>query len=349
MRKQFYDRLLLDLKSDAQFEAAGLTSRFRMVFANNSPVEIEGRTYQVNKDRIPANSENVSSGFFGVTGQKLIEGRLFADDETDQRQPVAVVNAAFAQKMFGRESALGRRFRTTAADGTRQGPWRTVIGVVSTVRMLGPFNNPGLDDSGFYVPFYATTFGPVTPALVVSQFTTVVVRPHAGQDVGAMANVLRAKVNKADPNLPLYFVGTPKAQQETFVAANRVIATMFSIFGLVAIVLASVGIYGVMSFSVNQRTNEFGVRMALGASRSGILQNVLLQGVRLIAFGLLLALPLAYLLTTQLAARLYGIGAFDPATLIAVACLLGAVAMLACWLPARRAASVSPIEALRYE
>jgi putative ABC transport system permease protein len=97
------------------------------------------------------------------------------------------------------------------------------------------------------------------------------------------------------------------------------------------------------------RTNEFGVRMALGASRSGVLQNVLWQGVRLIAAGMLLALPLAYLLATLLGTRLYRIGAFDAVTLVAVGSLLGAVALLACWLPARRAAGVSPIEALRYE
>jgi ABC-type antimicrobial peptide transport system permease subunit len=253
--------------------------------------------------------------------------------------------------MFGRESALGRRFRTTAANGTRQGPWRTVIGVVSTVRMLGPFNNPGLDDSGFYVPFYASTFGPVTPTLVVSQFTTVVVRPHPGQDVAAMANVLRAKVNKADPNLPLYFVGTPKVQQESFVAANRVIATMFSIFGVVAIVLASVGIYGVMSFSVNQRTNEFGVRMALGANAMRILRMVVRQGAIQVAIGMTVGVGLAFGLATAggdaIQGTLFGVTGKDPLTYLTVILLVTVVSLIATLVPARRATRVDPMIALR--
>ncbi len=144
--------------------------------------------------------------------------------------------------------------------------------------MLGPFNNPGVDDSGFYVPFYSSVTGPALATPLVSQFATVVVKPRGGQRADALANALRREVNKADPNLPLYFVGTPRSQQDGFVAQNRIIAIMFSIFGIVAVVLASVGIYGVMSFSVNQRTQEFGVRMALGADQGRILGMVLKQG-----------------------------------------------------------------------
>jgi ABC-type antimicrobial peptide transport system permease subunit len=124
---------------------------------------------------------------------------------------------------------------------------------------------------------------------------------------------------------------------------------LLELLGAMALTLAAVGLYAVLAYAVRMRTNEFGVRMALGASRSGILQSVLLQGAHLIAAGLLLALPLAYLLATLLAARLYHVGLFDPVTLAGVAGLLGAVALAACWLPARRAANVSPIEALRYE
>lgn len=114
----------------------------------------------------------------------------------------------------------------------------------------------------------------VGPAPFVNQFATVVVKPREGQRAEALATSLRKYVHKADPNLPLYFVGTPKSQIDGFVAQNRIIATMFSIFGLVAVVLASVGIYGVMSFAVNQRRQEFGVRMALGADHGRILRDI---------------------------------------------------------------------------
>src|SRR5262249_55530203 len=160
----------------------------------------------------------------------------------------------------------------------------------------GPFNNPNVDESGFYVPFYANPAGPATPGPFVGQFATVVVKPHDGQRAESLVTALRRAVHKADPNLPPYFLGTPRSQLDTFVAQTRIVATLFSIFGLVAVVLASVGIYGVMSFAVTQRTQEFGVRMALGAGAPRILRMVLEQGVAQIVVGLALGLGLALML-----------------------------------------------------
>ena len=219
--------------------------------------------------------------------------------------------------------------------------------------MLGPFNNPGVDDSGFYVPFYSTAFGPAPPTPFVSQFTTVVVKPRAGQRADALITALRREVNKADPNLPLYFVGTPKRHIEALVASNRIIATMFTIFGAVAVVLASVGIYGVMSFSVNQRTQEFGVRMALGANDGTILGMVLKQGVVQIGIGLMLGLGLALAIATVAGSgiqnTLFGVGARDPLTYGAVAVLIATVSLVATMVPAQRATRVDPMIALRAE
>jgi putative ABC transport system permease protein len=324
-----------------------------MVFSGTGPIEIDGRTYSNNKDRPVTNFEQVTGSFFDVTSQKLLEGRTFNDDDLDAKLPVSVVNAAFARKHFKNASPIGRRFRTMNSAGTQPGPWRTIVGVVSNVRMLGPFNNAGVDDSGFYVPFYSTAFGPAPPAPFVSQFATVVVKPRAGQRPEALINALRREVNKADPNLPLYFVGTPKQQIEVFVAANRIIATMFTIFGAVAVVLASVGIYGVMSFSVNQRTQEFGVRMALGANDGTILGMVLRQGVVQIGIGLMLGLGLALAIATVAGAgiqnTLFGVGARDPLTYTSVALLVTIVSLVATLVPARRATRVDPMIALRAE
>jgi predicted permease len=352
-RKAFYERVVQAFEADSQVEAVALTNRFRMVFSGNGPIEIEGRTYREHRDRPTANFEQVTGGFFSVTGQKLLEGRTFTADDLDDRQPVAIVNAAFARRHFPGDSAVGRRFRTMAANGRQPGPWRSIVGVVSTVRMLGPFNVPGVDETGFYVPFFANPFGPVQPGPFVGQFTTIVVKPRAGRRADAMAVPLRQRVAHVDPNLPLYFVGTPKRQLESFVAQNRIIATMFSIFGVVAIVLASVGMYGVMSFSVNQRRQEFGVRMALGAHYGRILRMVLRQGVVQLVIGLCVGVGLALTLATVAGSGiqniLFGVSARDPMTYAIVIGVIAIVSLVATLVPARRATRVDPMIALRAE
>jgi predicted permease len=349
-RKLFYDRLLVDLGSSAEFSGVALTNRFRMVFGGNGPIEIEGRAYNERTDRPNTNFEQVSPGFFDLLGQKVVDGRNFTDDELHADRPVAVVNSAFAAKHFGNESALGRRFRTGDGSGP-YGPWRTIVGVVSTVRMMPPFNLPNVDASGFYVPFYSVPFGPAAPAPAGSQFATVVVKPHPGQRADAIAGALRREVSKLDPNLPLYFVATPKQNLDGFVAQNRIIATMFSIFGAIAVVLAGVGIYGVMSFSVNRRTQEFGVRMALGAHHREILSMVVRQAASQVvlglALGLGLALTLAILGGDAISNTLFGISTRDPLTYGAVFALVAAVSFAAVVVPGRRASRVDPMIALR--
>jgi putative ABC transport system permease protein len=350
-RKAFYDRLLPALQETPELAAVGLTNRLRMVFSGTSRIEIDGRSYSAPADRPTANFEQVTSGFFDVTQQTLLEGRAFAADDLDTRQPVAIVNAAFAARHFGRESALGRRFRSVNPDGTQPGPWRTIVGVVSTVRMLGPFNNPGVDETGYYVPFFAQPAGPAGPAPVANQFATILARPQAGRDVAGLANVFRRVVAKVDPNLPLYFVGTPQAQLDGFVAQGRIIAAMFSIFGIVAVVLAAVGIYGVMSFSVSQRTQEFGVRMALGADARRILAMVLRQGGVQITVGVVLGLVMAFGLAMAIGAGiqnlLFGVSGREPLVYAAVAALVVVVSLAATLLPAARATQVRPMIALR--
>jgi predicted permease len=352
-RKLFYDRLVRQLADEPDFEAVALTNRFRMVFSGTSRIEIEGRKYVEDRDRPNANWEQVTPGFFDVTGQKLLDGRRLNDDDLDAKQPVAVVNAAFARKHYGNQSAIGRRFRTVDGNTKQAGPWRAIVGVVSTVRMLGPFNNPNVDETGFYLPFFAAVTGPLQPAPFVNQFATVIVRPRGGRRADALANPLRRDVAKADPNLPLYFIGTPASQADVFVAQNRIIATMFTIFGLAAVVLASVGVYGVMSFAVNQRTQEFGVRMALGADAARIVRMVLGQGVAQIALGVAIGFAAAYALAAAMATgvqnTLFGVTARDPLTYATVFAVVTLVSLTATLVPARRATRVDPMIALRAE
>ena len=353
-RRLFYDRLLRELRAAPEIESAALTNRARMAFTITGParIEIEGRTYPDDRDRPNVNVENVSDGYFQAMGMKLFEGRDFNADDIDARQPIAIVNAGFAAKYFPGQSALGRRFRTSANSGQLFGPWRTVVGVVSDVRMSGPFNLPNVEAVGFYLPYYSTAFGPAAPAPVAAQFATIVVKPRGGH-AELFANQLRSSVKRVDPNLPLYFVGTAKENLDSFLGQNRIIAVMFTIFGGVALVLAAVGLYGVMSFSVNQRTQEFGIRMALGADARTILTMVLRQGATQLAIGLTLgvgiALTASILGGQSIRNMLFNVSPLDPSVYLTVLSVLSAVALGATFIPARRATRVDPLDALRTE
>lgn len=353
-RVVFFEKLLRELRATSGIESVALTNRFQMVFSGNGPVEIEGRDYKTDKDRPTVNFENVTDGYFATLGQRLLEGRDFTMDDNDVRLPVAVVNASFARKFFGNESSIGRRFRTVGNNGTVFDPWRTIIGVVSDVRMLPPFNNPNLtDNAGYYTPFTGFVYGDGKPVINGLQFATIVLKPRGGGRPEAFDAALRRAVNRVDPNLPLYFVATPKTNIDAVLSGPRVIATMFTLFGVVAVVLASVGLYGVTSFAVNQRTQEFGIRMALGASNRTILGMVLRQGAWQLGLGLIIGLALA--LTAALLFRdgisnfLFQISPSDPLTYTGVALLLAAVSFFATYVPARRATRVDPMIALRAE
>jgi len=352
-RKLFFDRLVRELRSHPEFEAVALTNKFRMVFSGSGPVEIEGREYKENKDRLNANFEQITPGYFDVLGLTLVEGRRFEDDDVDTRLPVAIVNAAFAHKHFGNESSPGRRFRALDGNTLQPGPWRTIVGVVKTVRMMPPFNIPNVDESGFYVPFYSTPAGPAKPDAGVSQFATVIVKPRGGLKAETLINSLRREVAKVDPNLPLYFVDTPKRNIDGFMGQNRVIAIMFTIFGVVATVIAAVGIYGVMSFSVSQRTQELGVRMALGADSRRILGMVLRQGSVAtgmgVALGVLITLALVVAAGDGMQSVLFGVSPRDPLVYGAVVALVTIISLAASFVPARRATRVDPMIALRAE
>ncbi|MBI5768323.1 MAG: ABC transporter permease [Verrucomicrobia bacterium] len=353
-RRLFYDRLLRELRASPDIESAALTNRLRMAFTITGParIEIEGRTYADNKDRPNVNAENITDGYFSTIGAKLREGRDFHLDDTDAKQPVAIVNAGFAAKYWPGQSALGRRFRTVGNNGTLFGPWRTIVGVVSDVRMTGPFNNPNVESFGFYLPYYSTQFGPATLAPVATQFATIVVKPRNGQ-AALFANSLRAAVKRVDPNLPIYFVGTAKENLDSFLGQNRIIAVMFTLFGAVALVLAAVGLYGVMSFSVNQRTQEFGIRMALGANARAILAMVLRQGAVQLVVGLALGVGAALAIATVggsgIRNVLFNVSPLDPTVYAAVLGVLSFVALVATLIPAQRATRVDPMIALRAE
>jgi predicted permease len=342
-RRDFFKHAVRELRANPQFGSAALTDRFRMTFAAGGQYEVDGQNYLTDRDRPRGNFESVSDNYFPTLGLKILEGRDFTIDDADARQPVAIVNASFARKHWGSQSPLGHQVRIFNP-GEPQ-PWRTIVGVVPDTLMQGPFDQQ-TDTAGFYMPLLGAS--PVT------QFCTVIVRPRAGQRADTLGSALTKAVTQLDSDVPIYFPGTPARLHNESLSGNRIVVSLFVIFGGVAFLLSAVGLYGVMSFSVSQRTQEFGIRMALGADARRIFRMVMTQGAWQLAVGLVLgaggaALLLGVLLAAALRNILFKVNALDPSIYLAVAGLLTIVAALSCFVPARRATRVNPVEALRYE
>jgi predicted permease len=342
-RREFFQRAVRSFRANPQFESAAMTDRFRMTFAPSGQYEVDGQNYLTDRDRPVGNFESVSDSYFATLGLKLLEGRDFTIDDVDSKQPVAIVNASFARKYWGNQSALGHQVRIFNA--AQPLPWRTIVGVAPDMLMQGPFDQQ-TENAGFYTPLLGAS-----PA---TQFCTIVVRPRAGQRAETLGPSLSRAVSDLDSNLPTYFPGTPARFHHEILSGSRLIATLFGIFGMVAFTLSAVGLYGVMSFSVNQRTQEFGIRMALGADAKRIFRMVMTQGAWQLAIGLVLgaggiALLLGVVAAAALKNILFKVDALDPTIYFAVAALLTTVAAASCFVPARRATRVDPMVALRYE
>ena len=279
-----------------------------------------------------ANRAYVNADYFAALGTTLLRGRAFTPDETRAHADVAVVDALFASQVFPGSDALGRKFMMSVKSGE---PMRelTVVGVVPTMKVHT------LDEEAARPSVYQPEEYPLNGMLLL----------RTRSDPALLAAPVKALFRELAPQARLRDV-VPMQERIADTLRDRArLNALLELLGAMALVLAAVGLYAMLAYAVRMRTTEFGVRMALGASPRSVLGNVLAQGARLIATGLLLALPLAWLLARVLGARLYRVDAFDPPTLAAVGALLAAISLVACWLPARRAARVDPIEALRNE
>jgi putative ABC transport system permease protein len=342
-RQEFFRRSVRSLRVNPQIESAAMTSRSRMISDGQGQYEVDGQDYLTDRDRPRGNFESVSDNYFSTLGLEVLEGRDFTIDDVDSKQPVAIVNASFARKYWGNQSAIGHQVRIFNP-GQPQ-PWRTIVGVAPDTLMQGPFDQQ-TESAGFFVPLLGASPAP--------KFCTILVRPREGQRADALGPVLSKAVAELDSNLPIYSPGTPARFHNEILAGPRITATLFTIFGIVAFVLSAVGLYGVMSFSVSQRTQEFGIRMALGADAKRIFQMVMTQGAWQLGIGLVLgAGGIAALFGLVAAAALknilFKVDALDPTIYFAVIALLSTVAAASCFVPARRATRVDPMVALRTE
>ena len=329
--KQFKRNLLERVRGLPGVQYAGLSNFVPLSLnINNNNVFVED-TPQERGTNIPSTMTSAASpGFVPALGVDLFEGRDFTDEDGDTRPRAAVVNETFARRFWPGQSALGKRFSLQGVTG----PWTEVIGVMRDGKYFSLSEDPS--------PFIYVNLRPTD-----GSYLTLMVRTSS--EPRAVIGALRNEFHQLDSNLPVYSIRTMTEHMALPLFPARVAATLLGSFGLLALILAAIGIFGVMSYAVSQRTREIGIRMALGADAGRILSLVIGQGLKLILFGLGIGLVAAFAGTRLMSSLLYGVSATDSITFALIALLLTTVALLACYLPARRATKVDPMIALRYE
>lgn len=275
----------------------------------------------------------VSKDYFATMGIRLMDGRLFDDRDVQGAPDVVIINKTMALTFWPHENPIGRRVRPDK-------DWCTIIGVVDDVKNAGLDRPAGTE---LYLPYRQTA---AVDAGVSSMYA--VLQPRGG-DPRALASAVREQLNEMDPSLPLADVRLMDDVLSRAQARPRFLTLLLSLFSVVALAIATVGIYGVVSYSVARRTKEFGLRMVLGAQSRDVLGLVMKQGAGMIAVGVAFGLALALFLTRLMASLLFGVAPTDLATFASVTAVLFGVALAACYIPARRATRVDPIQTLRYE
>jgi predicted permease len=308
--------------------AAGGTTRLPLGSTNlTTKVDVEGHA------RPPGEWPEVEfrravHEYFEAMGIPVLRGRTFRPADGPAAPPVAVINERMAQRLMPGEDPIGRRIRF----GSSTAPWITIIGVIGDVRHSALESEPEPELYTWYLQG-----PPVNPFIVI----------RSAVDAASLAPLVRTEVQAVDKNIAAYDIRPMDQVRAASVAQRRFVLLLVGAFGALALLMAAVGVYGVMAVVVSERTAEIGIRLALGASPAAVLRGVLREGLLLAALGIAAGFALAALIAPVLSTQLYGIRALDPPTLGTVPLLLLGIAAAACVVPARRAMGVDPVDALR--
>jgi putative ABC transport system permease protein len=300
----------------------------------NLPVELGGPAPTVDY------WNRVDPAYFRTAGIRLIEGRLLSPGDGAEAPPVIVINQAMALAFWPRESALGHRLKTEFRPDAQ---WRTIVGVVADVKNAGLDKPTGTE---LYMPYQQGSTVPTVTNNFVSSASLVIRTKVAPQ---ALAGPARNQIHALDALVPISNLSTMEDLLARSVSRPRFLTILMTLFSVLSLLLAALGIYGVISYAVAQRTAEIGIRMALGAQSGHVLRMVAGSGLRIVLAGTAAGALGALALTRYLSGLLFGVSSLDAVTFAAMAAVLAAVALLACYLPARRASRISPTVALRYE
>ncbi|MEK6322543.1 MAG: ABC transporter permease [Acidobacteriota bacterium] len=339
----FYESLLQRVRSLPGVKDATVASGVPIADGNSATgMQTEGQPFELNTLNL-AEFRVVSPDYFRTLGIQLLRGRFLEDSDQEQMTPVAVINESLARTHWPNVDPLGRRIRLLNAPPERATTaFLTVVGVVADAKNGSLTKAPGQE---IYVPVRQRAAA--VASMGFTQQMSLAVRTSV--EPLTLANSIRQEVWALDRTIPITEVRTMEQILATATVQPRFNTVLLGLFAAVALVLAAVGIYGVLSYSVTQRTHEIGIRLALGAQQRDVLKMVVRQGMILALLGVAIGLSASFALTRLMTGLLYGVSATDPLTFGVIALLLALVALLACWIPARRATKVDSIIALRYE
>lgn len=334
-RRAFYDQTLQRVEAIPGVEAAGVITVLPLSFNGmNFSFSVEGRSSPSDVELPFALYRVVSPGYFRAMGITLQRGRLLDAHDSPDTQPVILINQRLAEQYWPNEDPIGKRLKIGAVDSPNQ--WLTVAGVVNNVRQTGLYEQK----HEIYVPYAQERRVFMAPRdLVVS----------TKADAASVVGAVRQAVWSVDKDQPISNVQTMDQVVAASISKERFQTLLLGLFAALALLLACVGLYGVISYAVVQRTHEIGVRMALGAKPVDVLRLVIRQGMGLTIIGLIVGVAVGSVVTRVLSDMLYGVGTRDPLTFVGAPLLLLVVAFLACYIPARRATRIDPLVALRYE
>ena len=337
-RRAYVAETLQRIEQMPDVEAAGITTALPILESSamtSVPISIDGQPPRPAGQEPVAQNSIATAGYFNAIGARLLRGRLFNQFDTGSSLRVAVINDTMAKRYWPNEDPIGRKFSLRSGGRSEPGPVTLEIaGIVSDLRQDGLDKNPRPE---FFRPHAQAPSGSLI----------YVIRTRS--DAAALIPALRASIWKTSPGQPFYSVTTMDRLVSDSLKARRFNVALLGAFAGLALMLALTGVYGVMSFVMRQRTHEIGVRVALGAKARDIATLVLKHGFRLAIIGTVIGALAAFALTRLMSALLFGVTATDPATFAAVAVLIPVIALIACYIPARRAMKVDPLVALRYE